>query len=49
MLKKRILLLGLLLVLSIAGQILLRPCLGESPSAEPAATEAAPQIGRAHV
>jgi flagellar biogenesis protein FliO len=42
MLKKRILLLGLLLVLSIAGQILLRPCLGESPSAEPAATEAAP-------
>jgi flagellar biogenesis protein FliO len=30
MLKKRILLIGLLLVLSIAGQILLRPCLGES-------------------
>ena len=30
MLKKRILLIGSLLVLSIAGQVLLRPCLGES-------------------
>lgn len=32
MLKKRILLIGSLLVLSIAGQVLLRPCLGKSES-----------------
>jgi flagellar biogenesis protein FliO len=30
MLKKRLILLGILLAVSIAGQILLRPCLGES-------------------
>ncbi len=30
MLKKRLILIGLLLVVSIAGQVLLRPCLGES-------------------
>lgn len=33
MLKKRLILLGLLLVVSIAGQVLLRPCLGESKPA----------------
>jgi flagellar biogenesis protein FliO len=38
MLKKRFVLLGLLLVVSIAGQVLLRPCLGEST-----AVSAAPQ------
>ena len=46
MLKKRILLLGLLLVLSIAGQILLRPCLGESSSPALASPDAsAPPSG----
>jgi len=30
MLKKRLIMLGILLAVSIAGQILLRPCLGES-------------------
>ena len=41
MLKKRILLLGLLLVLSIAGQVLLRPCLGDTrtPAAGASAEE----------
>jgi flagellar biogenesis protein FliO len=39
MLKKRLILLGLLLAASIAGQILLRPCLGESNTvANPAPT-----------
>jgi flagellar biogenesis protein FliO len=33
MLKKRLVLLGLLLAVSIVGQILLRPCLGESSTA----------------
>jgi flagellar biogenesis protein FliO len=33
MLKKRLILLGILLAVSIAGQILLRPCLGESKAA----------------
>jgi flagellar biogenesis protein FliO len=33
MLKKRLILLGILLAASIAGQILLRPCLGESKAA----------------
>lgn len=43
MLKKRILLLGLLLVLSIAGQVLLRPCLGSSSApAVASAPEAVP-------
>lgn len=32
MLKKRIALIGLLLVLSIAGQVVLRPCLGSGPA-----------------
>lgn len=47
MLKKRIVLFGLLLVLSIAGQVLLRPCLGGSDSASaPAQTtyDAAPTL-----
>ena len=34
MLKKRILLIGSLLVLSIAGQVLLRPCLGKSEAGQ---------------
>jgi flagellar biogenesis protein FliO len=39
MLKKRLILLGILLAASIAGQILLRPCLGESNTTQgPAAT-----------
>jgi flagellar biogenesis protein FliO len=33
MLKKRLILLGILLAASVAGQILLRPCLGESKAA----------------
>jgi flagellar biogenesis protein FliO len=38
MLKKRLILLGLLLAASIASQLLLRPCLGESTAEKPTLT-----------